>query len=381
MSATRTEEIIAKINSTFFFKEFTFSKNDFQDCNSKNKLEFADNVVWLDDYLFIYQIKDREAGEVDIEKWFSNKIRKKAVQQIKSTLKYLNSHDEIIIQNECGHKLDIVKAKNVPSIRKIIVYTSISEFPQSIRNERFYESSQVGLIHIFHSEDYYWICEYLKTPSEIDEYLEFREQYFLANMKRSKMLPEQYFLAHFLETTVTDHYEPKYIDNLQKVSRDFSNFDISFIIENFGKNLLLQNGTDYYHIVKELSKLNRTELIEFKSRWLLTTKNCDLAEMMMPYRIHATRTDCSFVFISMRQADSIHWRNALQNFTLGHKYLSKAQKGIGVVMFRSTVETEMFEVYWLYDDVPWVHDEQWEELVKTIPLRDTNTKTVDNRYR
>ena len=53
---TNSESIISQINSNVFFKEFTFSKNDFKELNTNQKLEFADNVVWLDTLFFIYQI-------------------------------------------------------------------------------------------------------------------------------------------------------------------------------------------------------------------------------------------------------------------------------------------------------------------------------------
>lgn len=50
----KAENSISTINTNVFFNEFTFCKNDFKALNSKLQLEFADNVVWLDDLLFIY---------------------------------------------------------------------------------------------------------------------------------------------------------------------------------------------------------------------------------------------------------------------------------------------------------------------------------------
>ena len=51
---TNSENIISIINSNVFFKEFTFSKNDFKELDTKQNLEFADNVVWLDDIFFFF---------------------------------------------------------------------------------------------------------------------------------------------------------------------------------------------------------------------------------------------------------------------------------------------------------------------------------------
>jgi hypothetical protein len=149
MQKTKSESIVSEINSNVFFKEFTFSKNDFKELSSNQKLEFADNVVWLDELFFIYQIKDRknDAPETDDRKWFQNKIINKAVKQIKSTLSYISSYPEIIIENEKGHKLNITEAKNSEKVRKIIIYTPNESFPEDLRQKRFHNSSQVGLIY------------------------------------------------------------------------------------------------------------------------------------------------------------------------------------------------------------------------------------------
>ena len=78
MTQTKSENIISKINSNVFFKEFTFSKNDFVDVSTKQELEFSDNVVWIDNIFFIFEIKERESNETEGEtKWFNNKILNK----------------------------------------------------------------------------------------------------------------------------------------------------------------------------------------------------------------------------------------------------------------------------------------------------------------
>jgi hypothetical protein len=107
MPTKNSENIVTQINSNVFFKEFTLSKNDFKELDTNQKLEFADNVVWLDKLFFIFQIKEREPNSTGDIKWFESKVLKKAVKQIKSTLKYISTYPEIIIENEKGHKLDI----------------------------------------------------------------------------------------------------------------------------------------------------------------------------------------------------------------------------------------------------------------------------------
>ena len=50
---TKSESQLSAINQDVFFKEFTFSKNDFK-IEDKSELELADNLVWLDDKCFIF---------------------------------------------------------------------------------------------------------------------------------------------------------------------------------------------------------------------------------------------------------------------------------------------------------------------------------------
>ena len=143
MTTRQTENIVSNINVNVFFREFTFSNNNFIELNSNQKLEFADNVVWLDDIFFIYQIKDKAISDSDENKWFNNKVLKKGVNQIKSTLRYLKNYSGVSITNEKGHKINISEARKIIP-RKIIIYTPGNSFPDTKRFIKFYESTQIG---------------------------------------------------------------------------------------------------------------------------------------------------------------------------------------------------------------------------------------------
>ena len=385
MGYNKAEDTIAQINTNVFFKEFTFCKNDFKALDSNQKLEFADNVVWLDDLLFIFQIKERnKESSSDDRNWYNNKVINKGVKQIKSTLKYLTSYPDIKIENEKGHVLNISEASNCNPIRKIIIYSPNDSFPEELRQKRFYESSEVGLIHLFHAEDYYWICRYLITPAEIDEYLGFREDYYLASPKRSDIIPEQYILAHFFETTETDHYDPEYISNLQQVSLDFEQFDLSHIIKNFADKITFGNyRTEYYPIIQEIAKLNRAELNEFKKRFIKSAEVCESKEIVFPYRFFTPRTDCAFIFVPIHSSKSCNWNNILHNFAGCHKYDQKARKCLGVAIFRDPNASDHFIINWSYLEKQWEFDSELEQMIKDNPppFRDTEVTIINNRYK
>lgn len=379
----KSENIVSQINSNVFFKEFTFAKNDFTDLNSKQKLEFSDNVIWLDDIFFIYEIKERNSKEnSDDSSWFKNKILNKAVKQIKATHNYLEKYPDIPIVNEKGHKKNISEA-NFSRIQSVIIYSPSENFEESQRFLKFYKSTKVGLIHLFHSEDYYWICKYLITPAEVKEYLIFREDLFNEHPNHLNALPEQYVLAHFFETLDTSEIKTEYINNFKKVKTDSNEFNISYLIENFNKNIMLLNEqTEYYPVIAEIAKLNRAELTEFKKRFIRTIEKCKEEEITIPFRIYLPRTDCGFVFIPLNQKASKHWRTALGNFTYAQKYDQKAYRCVGLVMFEKEISGEtVLDMYWAFDEQIWEYDSEMEKLLKeNFPFREVKTKRLDNRY-
>lgn len=380
---TKTEKIVTEINSNVFFKEFTFSENDFRENITNQKLEFADNVIWIDEILFVFQIKDRENINQDDVKWFNNKILKKAVSQIKDTLKYMSDYPEVIIENEKGHKLDIIKANNCQNIKKIIVYTPSPDFPENLRNEKFYNSQKIGLVHLFHSEDYYWICKYLLTPSEIEEYLDFREKLYLANINNSALLPEQYFLSHFMETLDISHLNPKFIENLNKIPNENEEFDLKFFLNSITGNFSgLRFNEEYYPIIREIAKLNRTELIEFKKRFKKSMEKCDDKIFIKPYRFYSQRTDCCFVFIPLNFDNRKSWENILKNYVVLNKYDLKAKKSIGFICFKSELNLKDYQTYWFYFEKDWEFSKEINDyLSQEKPLRELKMNVVQNRYK
>lgn len=175
---TESEKFISELNSTFFFKEFTYSSTTFKFDEKGQELELADNVVWLDDFLLISQIKERnDSVKSNIENWFKSKVLRKAVKQIKDTISYFEIYDKIAIPNENGHVLNVSEARKVKP-NKLIIYAPKVPFPEKLRFQKFYKSKEIGNVHLFHIEDYLWICKYLITPFEIREFLDFRERLF-----------------------------------------------------------------------------------------------------------------------------------------------------------------------------------------------------------
>ncbi|MBL4898680.1 MAG: hypothetical protein JKX76_03415 [Colwellia sp.] len=363
---TDSENIVAKISSNVFYKEFTFDKNDFYP-EDGNK-ELADTVLWLEDLLFVIQVKERKPSEVksatEENKWFKNKVLKRAKEQIGNSIDFFNKYEKIEIKNIRNHTLDISKA-NLNGVNKVIVYSPNSSFISTgNKSIKFYESTKSGNIHIFNLEDYLWVCKFLITPTELDEYLKFRERIYLKHKEKVINYPEQYLLGHFLNTDDESFIQEEYIETFSKLIDDIEDFDVSGILTNFLEKIRIESqrtSQDYYSILTEIAILKRYELIEFKKRFTQMIDDVKSSKFSMPYRFTISRTGCGFVFIPLLQDKVEYWENALLNFTQIYKYKRRLNKCLGVITFKTD---EFFDINWALIKNDWSFNNELDEAVK-----------------
>jgi hypothetical protein len=193
------EEAVSSLNELFFFKEFTFHQNVFR-TKENNEIEFADNVIWLQDLLIVYQVKERSHDSSDPIKernWFKGKVLGKATRQIRDTLNYLNQYDKIPLKNRRGQTFELSK-RTLNAIDSIILYYSNEFLPIDCKNCKFHRSKEAGLIHIIPAQDYLKICQTLITPPEVHEYLQFRESIIKRYHDQACNITEPALLGQFL---------------------------------------------------------------------------------------------------------------------------------------------------------------------------------------
>lgn len=376
MLSNYSERIITQINWNVFFKEFTFDKNDFIVADN-NKVELADNVLCIDDLLIIIQIKERDnkIGSAPIEKWFENKVLKKAKNQIKNTLRFLDTQRAIAISNGYDQQFEIIRS-NIRRIHNIIIYHSTIEPPETVYKYKFYLSKDRIFIHIFTSEDYSNLCRYLVTPSELNDYLLFRQHLLLENPDAG-LLPEQYFLAHFFQKpedpTIVADYITTLPDICEAIEKDYS-FYLGGLIKMLHDTLKEKGTLDYIHIVKEFAKLNRFELKAFKERLLqiIQTEVSDIPMTMK--RCASLRTDCGFVIMKLNPSNETRHFEALKRFTLIFKYKWKLSKCIGLIVKR---ENEYLDLDWCYMEGAWKYDDMLQRLIEQEPV--SNKPVVEYR--
>lgn len=378
------EELIAQLNANIFLKEFSFSKNNFTPKGS-SELELADHVIWLDDLMIVYQIKERTGGKssVNSEKiWFEKKILQKAKNQIRDTLLYFKKYeDEIIIPNQRGHIFNM-KFNQIKSFIKIIIHLSNKQLPEYYKNKKYYISSQeAGFIHIVSGNDYLNICKTLLTPTEISDYFIYRQDLLIKHTHNAEKLPEAAIVGQFLSGEDASFPASKnFLEYLYRLKKDKDNFSISGILENFYKRIKYINCNEenseyaYYNIIGEFAKLRRTNLPEVKARIKLCLEACDSDEFELPYRIVVPETGCGFVFIPLQHEQKDDKMICLQNLTYAAKYDQKIRRCIGITFVK---EEEDYLMDWCFLDSDWQYDSAIEESLKNCyPFRPVQEKLI-----
>jgi hypothetical protein len=370
------EKDIAKFNESYFFREFTFSETTFRKSPAE-EVELADNIVWLDEPLIVYQIKERQVTSDTTsdkeQKWFKRNIVGLAKRQIRDTLDYLQNHSNIQIKNHRRHTFNIAAVSSIDSVQKLVLYKAHEILPKSCRNLKHHRSQTAGFIHLISSDDYLGIVKTLIIPAEVADYLAFRESLVTGWEQDIFELPEQALVGQYLSGESLHKPSFEFVKYLQALKNDSQEWDMSGIIRVFPDRVTTDNTpTDYYCIVREIAKLKRNELREFKARFQLAMEKARANEFVLPYRMVIPSTDCGFIFIPLDQGFLERRMAYLQNLTYAHKYEQKLSKCIGVSF--APEDDGCYSVEWCYMQFAWQEDSEMDDRLKQFsPLRDVKT--------
>ncbi len=376
------ESDVANIHEHFFYREFTFSKNTFSP-PAASELELADNVVWVDDCLIVYQIKERgDHGIItpDTEaRWFERTVKGKAVKQLKDTHHYISNNEVIEVANHRGDKFNLA-AQKLRVAHSVVLYGATELLPLEYSNQKFYQSATIGFVHIFNPHNYRKVLTTLLTVKEFDEYLSFRALLIENWGNAVNDLPEEAILGQYL-SYISPDIEPSvhFVEAWEELEHNISDWDISGIISRFPERTTYsENPQDYYSILRELTKLNRSALKQFKERFSLAMKNAGQENPPIPYRMFIPDTGCAFVFVPVPKGLKDKMQSGLANFTLLQKYDSESEKCIGASFY--PVDGGWHDVCWIYMESPWEHDSEIEkELKANYPFREAKEKIL-TRY-
>lgn len=354
------EEFTAQLNGSTFWREFTFSQNQFSP-RPGQEVELADNVVWLGEVLFVIQMKEREKPTDDREterRWFKKKVRGKAVSQIKDTLRFLEEHECIGITNGRGQRYE-VRGADIRQIEKIVLYAAGPALPDDCSTIRFHISENAGFIHVFEQSDYSQVIKTLAVPEEVRRYLVYRQDALRALSDTEVTVVEADILAAYM----VDEVIPSPISHriLSRLFDDADQTDLSPIMHRLADHIQhSDSGGDYTRILLEFAKLPRSGWRAAKERLDLVIKQARSGEFERPYRFAFQPTDCSFMFsplLPQMPTTGVEGEKAritgLQNLTSVAKYLAKASKGVGVLVSK---DGDYLHLDWCLIDQSWECD-------------------------
>jgi len=390
MDDSAFRELIALLHRNHFLSEFTFTKNEFTPKGGSEE-EFADGVIWLENEMLVFQIKERNASKIgDIEsekKWFFNKILNIAKKQIKKTISYFKSNQDITIKNIRGHSFNLKTNENI-KFHKIIIYKHATWKAIALKK---YISKKVGFIHIFDYPDYVLVCEILDTPTEILEYLAFRDE--LLTKYNIDISSEKSLLGAYLKYANLSEFrkllpEGKQFEEIileletvvERLIKNKSDYYIEHILESFYERLYTpqKDNTQYYKILIELVKMHRSERKHFKERWDKCLIDLLGKDEEKPYRMIVRKSDCGFIFIPLLKIYCENRFSILQKYTMLSKYDLKIDKQIGI-SFCKTDKTVFID--YGYSESEWKPDKQLEKILKDKDFFRPMKKRYIQRYK
>lgn len=383
------EHNISEVHENYFYKEFTFSLNNLP--ATGGDIEFADNFVYLDEIAFVYQMKNRKNKEQPTtsdneKKWFEKKVISNGSKQIRDSIKVLKEKESFLLTNQRGHEVEIIPSI-IKTLHKVIIYSPNDELSSECFNKKFHDSAEGGIIHLFPEQVYKGLVHTLLTPTELSDYLVFRENLikrWRAEMNDLTYVIEAALLGQYLHNDIESkpdnsykEYYPKHVANQNSTVKDW---DMSGLLH---KAFERSGGEDeYYFWMKEIAKLNRFALKEFKTRWFLALNNALQGQGTLPNYLFSSRTDCLFIFVPILEADKEQVIEKTKAWVEFEKYRHQANRCLGFSFLAESNDICLNTT--CYYELLWEKDSFLESVIGDLEKDDAFQppiiKSIENQY-
>ena len=144
------EDEIAALNQAYFFREFTYSNTTFRtrgESDTESEVELADSLLWLENDLVVYQLKERQAPANTTPEqesaWFNRRVLGKGTKQVRDTLRYLESEASIPLENHRGHQFNL-SGSSIEGIHKLVVFKPHATLPAELAQKGFTRAALRG---------------------------------------------------------------------------------------------------------------------------------------------------------------------------------------------------------------------------------------------
>lgn len=346
---TNSEKLISSFSEKYFYKELVYSDLKFNLCDGKGtEVELADLIINLEDVVLAIQLKERNENDRTQdksieEKWLKKKC-KKAKEQIKDTISYINN-EKVAFVNVRGKETKINSdAEVVPLV--VFENDSISEYEHLLRSHTC-EGLTVNCISI---KDFQFMCQELMSPIEIIEYIKWRQKFYEKNGTINLLITETdkgFFLCkpHKHETLVHQYLYEQYGE--ESLSEDKFYFELfrEYVSVLYEHTEEVSETDGCYEVVKFLAHLYRNEIKCFAER---VDKALAIAKEKKFKLVGTLRNPVSkyaVVFTATEQGESI-----------------STEKLLPVIFEKQSVHTLLQVItYWLNDDEYRIDFSLWQD--------------------
>jgi hypothetical protein len=311
---TKSEKLLGSFAENFFYKELIYSELKFVP-EDGTEVELADLIINLEDVVLAVQLKERNAvdrtqNKSVEEKWLKKKC-KKAKEQIKDTISYIKN-EEVSFLNARGKETKInPNAEIVPLV--VFENESILQYDHLLRKH-----TTGGLtVNCISMEDFKIMCRKLVSPSEIIEYIKWRQKFYekngsvdmlisvsekgfyISKPQKSEILVQQYLYEQYGDAGMAE--DDGYIDLFRRY--------VAVLYEHT-EEISEQNAC--YEIVKFLAHLFRDEIICFAKRVEKALGVAKLKKFEIIGTLRSSIRKYAVVFLSTEQGEILSSENLLQ---------------------------------------------------------------------
>jgi hypothetical protein len=301
---------------------------------------------------------------------------------MRDTLSYLKTYPEIKVRNNRRHVFNIARAQ-VTQKHKLVVYNPHLLLPAECAAKKFYRSRTAGvLIHLIHALAYHAILRTLITPVEIADYLAFREALADKWGEALSTVGEKALVGQYIRNLPDEQPAVAFEAYVDAVNQQSEDWDIARLIHLFPERRTTptKKRKQGYAVLRELAKLYRTDMAEFKKRFAFNMDKALTDEAYLPNRFTAS-TGCGFVFIPLQRKHRPRRKGFLVTLADLNKYDLRLDKCIGLTFIAEEGEEKTScDVQWLPVFFPWKQDAALQKRLDTMkPFRPLKSRRVE-RY-
>lgn len=335
---TNSEKLMSSFSEKYFYKELVYSDLKFNLQNGKGtEVELADLIINLEDIVLAIQLKernekDRTQDKSIEEKWLKKKC-KKAKEQIKDTISYVNN-EKVSFVNARGKETRInPKAEVVPLV--VFENASILEYDHLLRSHTG-EGLTVNCMSI---EDFQFMCQELMSPIEIIEYIKWRQDFYEKNGVINLLITETergFFLSkpHKHEILVHQYLYERYGDEALLVDSFYFELFRQYVSVLYEHTEEVSEPDGCYEVVRFMAHLFRDEIKCFAERVEKALVIAKEKRFELVGTLRNVKSEHAIVFTATEQGERIPFKKLLP-----------------VIFEKQSVHTLLQVVtYWLNDD-------------------------------